>query len=150
LSIDRTALFGALTFGLLISSAAVADEPKVEVNTEVVLASNNGQGVEPASLAPMKDKFLKEGFAFTSFKLLKQQKLVLVKNRPAEVKLPNNQVATLKLEDVVEGAAKVHVRLAPVETTYTVGREGSVFIEGGHHLNGTLIFVLSPAPGVHH
>lgn len=133
-----------------LSNAALADEPKVEVSSEVVLASNDGQGVEPPSLAAMKDKFLKEGFAFTSFKQLKHQKLILVKGRPAEVKLPNNQVVTLKLEEVVNGAAKVQVRLPPTETTYTVGREGSVFIDGGHHLNGTLVFVLSPAETSRH
>jgi len=144
-TLSRVLGLGALLLSLLPSRAALADEPKVEVDTEIVLASNEGEGVEPASLAPMKDKFLKEGFAFTSFKQLKEQKLVLVRNRPADVKLPNNTVATLKLEDVVSGAAKVHVRLAPIDTTYTVGREGSVFIDGGHHQKGTLIFVLSPA-----
>lgn len=141
---------GFATLGaLLLTFAAWAEEPKVEVNTEIVLASNEGQGVEPESLAPMRDKFLKEGFSFTSFKRLKEQKLVLVKNRTADVKLPNNQVATLKLEDIVNGAAKVHVRLPPIDTTYTVGREGSVFIDGGHHGKGTLVLVLSPADAAH-
>jgi hypothetical protein len=146
--LPRAARLATLAGALLLTPSALADEPKVEINTEIVLASNDGQGVEPASLAPMKDKFLKEGFSFTSFKQLKQQKLVLVRNHAAELKLPNNQVATLKLEEMVDGVAKVHVRLPPIDTTYTVGREGSVFIDGGHHQKGTLVLVLSPA-GAH-
>jgi hypothetical protein len=116
----------------------------------VVLASNEGTGVDPPSLAPMKDKFLKEGFAFTSFKQLKEQKLVLVKGRPAEVKLPNGVTVTLKLEAVDNGVAKVRVRVPPTDTTYSLGREGSVFIGGGHHEKGTLVFVLSPSESAKH
>ncbi len=139
-----------ILLGLFLSSAALAEDPKVEVNAQIILASNEGQGVEPATLAPMKDKFRKEGFSFTSFKELKSQKLVLVKNHPSEVRLPNNKVATLTLEDVVAGAARIHVRLAPNDVSYTLGREGSVFIEGGHHLNGTLVLVLSPVEAARH
>ena len=150
MTLSRVSGLGALAFGVLLSGAARADEPKVEINTQSILASNDGQGVEPASLAAMKDKFSKEGFAFTSFKELKQQALVLAKGREVEVKLPNGQDVHLRLDDVVGGVAKIHVRLPPIDTTYTLGREGSVFIDGGHHQKGTLVFVLSPADAARH
>jgi hypothetical protein len=63
------------------------------------------------------------------------------------VRLPNNKAATLTLLTVKGSQSQVSVSLPPLHTTYTLGREGSVYLQAGPHANGVLILVLTPAAG---
>ena len=124
-----------------------AEDPKVDLRAEVILASNQGNAIEPASLSSVKDEFASAGIVFTSYKQLSSEKLSIDKQHPAEVKLPNGKTASLKLEDLKEGKATVKVRGLGAEVVIQLGREGSVFQRVGAHQGGQLILMLTPGRG---
>lgn len=136
-------LLPLLGFLAVVHAAAVRAEDHVQVNADVVQMSNQGNSVDPA-LASMKSTFSKEGFAFSSYKRLSSQRLSLSSKSPTDLALPNGQRATLKLDGVKNGAATIAVRVGAVNTSYTLGKEGSVFINFGHQNGGELVLVLSP------
>ena len=75
----------ALGVGVLfVSTAALAEEEKVELATRVVVASNQGTTVDP-QLGKMKAEFARQGISFTSWKQHSEQKVSLEKNKPARV-----------------------------------------------------------------
>lgn len=141
--VDRRALLlGALV--LAWAPAARADgQPagKVEVMVQTVHASTLGTVLEPPSLRAMKEAFSKNT-KYTSFKQLSLEKVVVTAS-PVELKLANGKTASLKLEELKGGSAKVRVKLPPLDTVYTLGREGSLYIAGGAHDSGDLWLVLS-------
>jgi hypothetical protein len=123
---------------------ALADPPKVEVMAEVVLASNKDNTIEPPELAKMKDKFGSAGFSFTSYRRLSVQKVALVKVPPTVLDLPNQKKVQLKLEDLKDGTATVRLEIAKlINTTVSLGKEGSVFQHAGPHDGGQLFLVLT-------
>jgi hypothetical protein len=123
--------------------SALAADAKVDVVVEQVHASNNGTSVDPA-LTPMKASFSQAGLNYTSFHRLSREPTALEKGKAKEVALANGRSAKLTLTSVQSGEAHVAVSLPPVETTYKLGREGSVYIQAGPHNGGVLILVLSP------
>jgi hypothetical protein len=56
---QTTAVLALLSLGVLWPLAAHAQEQKVKIRVEVVLASNKGDTVDPPELAQMKDTFRK-------------------------------------------------------------------------------------------
>ncbi len=129
------------------SGVALAAEPKVRISAEVILASNNGNIIDPPALARMKNQFSQKGFAFTSYRRLSSEKLSL-KREPVELKLPNQRTATLRLDAMKAGVATVRVDISDLSsTTLTMGREGSLFQHAGDHAGGQLILKLSPDHG---
>lgn len=135
------AAVSALFFSLALPAQAAE---KVEVVAEVVLASTSGNLIDPPSLARMKAEFAQ--FKFTSFKRLSQQTVVL-SGAPTVLNLPNKKKVTLKLESLKAGVATIGVDSPPLKTSYTLGREGSVYITSGKHAEGDLVLVLSPVEG---
>lgn len=141
-------MLALLSLGVMLSPLAVhAQEQKVKIQVEVVLASNKGDTVDPPELAQMKETFRKQNFSFTSFKRLSQQTLEVGANKPTEVRLPNGVNASLKLLGLKEGIATVRVDI-PQQSGVDVelGRQGSVYQKAGKHVGGELILVLSPPP----
>ena len=136
------AIFGALS--LLCASVAFADAGRVDVQVDVVHASDKGKAIDPPSLKHMQESFSQSGFNYSSYRRLSSQRLSLAPNQAQQVKLPNGRTATLTLKDVSANVAHIHVSVPPLETTYALGREGSVFIQGGPQGGGMLILVLSP------
>ena len=130
---------------VLVPLAAQAQEQKVKIQVEVVLASNKGDTVEPPELAQMKETFRKQNFSFTSFKRLSLETLEVGAAKPTEVRLPNGVNASLKLLALKEGIATVRVDI-PQQSGVDVelGRQGSVYQKAGKHVGGELILVLSP------
>jgi hypothetical protein len=130
-----------LSTSLVLSAQAFA-EPKVEVMADVVHASN--QGATDSALFNMKAMFSAEGFGFTSYRRLSSAKLAIQKHKAADIHLPNGQTASVKLDELKDGKAHLRVSVPPGETVYTLGREGSVFVDAGPYKGGSLILVLSP------
>jgi hypothetical protein len=129
---------------LLLALPALA-ESRVSLLAEVVQASNEGTGVDPG-LEKMREQFAKSGISYKSYRRLSEQPLQLALGKPAEVKLPNGK-ATLTLLSVKGSQSQVSVSLPPLHTTYTLGREGSVYLQAGPHGAGVLILVLTPSAG---
>ncbi|MFZ5468273.1 MAG: hypothetical protein ACOZIN_02450 [Myxococcota bacterium] len=136
-SLGRALCLGALFLPL----AVLAEGPKVEVLAEVVLASMEGNLVDPPSLAPMQKK-LAQRKKYGSLRRLSVQKVV-VAQAPSQLRLPNEKVATFQLKELKEGVAKVEVKVPPLSTVYTLGREGSLYQAAGEHQGGDLWLVLS-------
>jgi hypothetical protein len=132
--------------GLLLAPwVASAQDEKVKVKVEVVLASSKGTAVEPEELSKMKETFQKQNFNFTSFKRLSQETVEVGSKQSTEVRLPNGVNATLRLLALKEGIATVRVdipRLSAMDVE--LGRQGSVYQKAGRHVGGELILVLSP------
>ena len=141
--INSSAIAAVVT--LLVAGAALAQGQKVDVRVEVVHATDKGNAIEPPSLKHMQEAFSQSGFNYKSYRRLSEEQLSLEAGQPKKVALPNGRTATLSLVGVKDNVAQVHVALPPLETTYTLGRENSVFIQGGPHNGGMLVLVLSPA-----
>lgn len=134
-----------LGLGLVLPVAARAQDEKVNVQAEVVLASKKGSEVEPPELAKMKEQFQKQNFNFTSFKRLSLQVLEVTAAKPTELKLPSGTNASLQLLGMKDGIATVRVAI-PRQPTLDVelGRQGAVYQKAGKYVGGELILVLSP------
>lgn len=130
---------------LMLPLASSAQEQKVQVQAEVVLASKKGSEVEPPELAKMKEQFQKQNFNFTSFKRLSLEVLEVSAQKPTEVKLPSGTNASLQLLGMKDGIATVRVAI-PRQPTLDVelGRQGAVYQKAGKYVGGELILVLSP------
>lgn len=135
---------GLALVGMLAAATALAEDPKVLVMADVILASNEGNVIDPPSLVSVKDEFASTGLAFTSYRRLSSEQVSLTKGKPAELKLPNKKTATLKLEDIKEGTATVKVNAGGAEVGVQLGRAGSVFVRAGAHQSGQLVLMLSP------
>jgi len=127
----------------LTALPAVADN-HVALLAEVVQATNDASGVDPG-LERMREQFAKSGITYKSYRRLSHEQLQLAAGKPAEVRLPNAKTATLTLLSVKGSQSQVSVSLPPLQTTYTLGREGSVYLQAGPHANGVLILVLTPS-----
>ncbi|GEL72309.1 hypothetical protein MVI01_40930 [Myxococcus virescens] len=138
-------LWALLGLGLLLPMAASAQDAKVQVQVEVVLASKKGAEVDPPELEKMKEQFQKQNFSFTSFKRLSNEVLTVSAKSASEVKLPNGANATLQLQGIKDGTATVRVAI-PRQPTLDVelGRQGAVYQKAGKYVGGELILVLSP------
>lgn len=135
-----TALFAVLCS----ASVAFADDHKVEVQAEVVHLSKSGEVIDPPKLAEMKKTFDAQGLSFSSYKRLSDERLTLEAKKPVSVKLPNKKSAQVSLDAVNDGVAQVSVQMPPLDKVqYKLGREGSLFIDGGSHQGGKLVLVLS-------
>jgi len=132
-----------LTVGL--SVPAQAQEEKVELKADLVLVSNQGQTVD-AGLEGMRDAFARKHLNFTSFKRLSSEAVRLDAKKSRDIRLPNGKNASLKLLKLEKGEATVEVIVNKVvNTQYTLGREGSVFVNTGRVQDGEMFLVLSPS-----
>jgi len=134
-----------LLSALLLAVPAAADG-RISLLADVVQASNDGTGVDPG-LEKMREQFAKSGITYKSYRRLSEVPLQLALGKPAEVRLPNGKAATVTLLSVKGTQSQVSVSLPPLHTTYTLGREGSVYLQAGPHAGGVLILVLTPSGG---
>lgn len=131
--------------GLLLATPALS-ENRVVLSAEVVQASNESTGVD-AGLEKMREQFAKSGIVYKSYRRLSHEQLQLALGKAVELRLPNAKTASLTLLSMKGSQSQVSVSLPPVQTTYTLGREGSVYLQAGPHANGVLILVLTPTGG---
>jgi hypothetical protein len=127
----------------LLLALPAAAENHVALSADVVQASNEGTGVD-AGLEKMREQFAKSGIVYKSYRRLSHEALQLAQGKPVEVRLPNTKTATLTLLSLKGSQSEVSVSLPPVQTTYILGREGSVYLQAGPHALGVLILVLTP------
>lgn len=136
----------ALT-ALLFATAAFADE-KVAVVAEVVTVSKQGNEVDPPSLQTMKDEFKKspQSAAYTSFKRVSTQKLVLEKGKSVTVQLLGSGQAQVRLDSLQQDTAQISVDVPKlVKTSLTLGKKGALYQQVSRQGTDPLVFlVLSP------
>ena len=127
----------------LLAVPALADEQKVSVQVEVVVASLSGNTIDPPALKAMQDAMAKK-VKYGSLKRVSNEKLELVV-KPHPMKLPNSVEAALSLEELKNYVATVRVRVPPADTTYKLGKKGSLYVQAGKQGDDDLWLVLSPA-----
>ena len=140
------AVYPSTVFAALLLATPALCQSRVVLSTDVVQASNDGGGVD-AGLEKMREQFAKSGIVYKSYRRLSHEQLQLALGKAVEVRLPNAKTASLTLLSMKGSQSQVSVSLPPVQTTYTLGREGSVYLQAGPHANGVLILVLTPTGG---
>ena len=137
---------GSTVLAALLLATPALSQSHVALAADVVQASNEGAGVD-AGLEKMREQFAKSGIVYKSYRRVSHEQLQLLLQRAVEVRLPNAKTATLTLLSLKGSQSQVSVSLPPLQTTYTLGREGSVYLQAGPHANGVLILVLTPVGG---
>lgn len=126
---------------VLLSLTTLAAEPAVPVQADVVFASTAAGTVDPA-LAKMREAMASK-VKYLTMKKLDSKKLELLQNKPQLVALPNQKQAELTLQALKENVATVKVKLPPTEAVYSLGRDKSLYVQGGAHEGGELWLVVS-------
>ena len=125
---------------ILLAVPAGAETPQVSIQVEVVQASLKGEGVDPSSLEAVKAKLSKKA-RYTSLRRLSLETLAT----PVQLKLPNQKVASISLEELKDGVARLKVTVPPLSTVYTLGQEGTLYQAAGEMGDDDLWLLLSAA-----
>jgi hypothetical protein len=134
-----TKLLGAAA--VVFSLTALAAEPSVTVQADVVYASTAPGTVEPA-LTKMRDQMAPK-VKYQTMKKLDAKKLELVQDKMQSVALPNQGKAELTLQQMKENVATVKVKTPSVETVYTLAKDKTLSAPAGQHDGGDLWLVVS-------
>jgi hypothetical protein len=129
---------------LVLAPALALAQDTVKVRADVVLAKLEAGSFEPDSLRAMQKAFEKK-VKYGSLKQLSTQTVSLAAARPVVVPLPNAKKAELSLEALTADVAQLRVKVPPTDTVYTLGKQGSLYVQAGTHEGGDLWLVLSPA-----
>lgn len=138
-----------LALAALLPALAFAQDPKTEaakvsVKAEVVLASVEGNEIDPPALKAMQQAFEKK-VKYGYLKRVLEQTVQVESKQPTMVKLPNGKDASLQLEKLEADVATLRVKLHPADATYKLGQKGSLYFQGGKHDGKDVWLVLSPA-----
>jgi hypothetical protein len=123
-----------------VKSAALAAEPNVPVQADVVFASTEKGAVDPTLQRMQEALFQKVRYA-TLRKL--SSSTVTLASKAQALQLPNRKTAELSLDSLKQDVATVRVKLPPAEATYTLARDKSLYLQAGSHEGGDLWLVLS-------
>jgi hypothetical protein len=132
----------------LVAPLVFAAEPKpadkVQVKAEVVLAAVEGNELDPPALKAMQQAFSEKKVTYGYLKRVLEQPLT-VTTKPVTVKLPNGKDANVLLEKLEKDVATLRVKVPPADATYTLGKTGNLYVQGGKHEGKDVWLVLSPA-----
>lgn len=128
---------------LLAAFPAFAEDPKVDVQADVVHATMQAGTIEPG-LQPMQTTLGRgeQGKKYGGLKKLSTQRLTL-HAKPTPLPLPNGANAELSLVALEKGVSTVKVKVAPSEAVLKLGKQGSLYQHAGTFENGDLWLVLS-------
>jgi hypothetical protein len=126
----------------LLAAPALAQDKntRVPVQAEVVLASTTA-GTVDSTLLPMQET-LATRVKYQSMKKVSSVKLQL-SSAPSSVALPNQKTAEVSLVSLKDNVAQVKVKVPPVDATYSLGKQKSLYVQAGPHEGGDLWLVLS-------
>lgn len=122
-----------------VATTVTAADPKVPVLAEVILASTSTGTVEKG-LEGMQSA-LSSKVRYLSLKRLSTQTLS-IESKIQTIAIPGGQTAELKLEALKDGVATLRVKLPPTDTTYSLAKGKSLYLQAGSHDGGDLWLVL--------
>lgn len=125
----------------LFSLWALAADPSVTVQADVVFASTAPGTVEPA-LLKTRDQMAGTK-KYLTMKKLDSKKLELVQNKVQTIALPDSKQVELTLQGLKANVATLKVKTPQVETVYSLARDKSLFTQAGSKEDGDLWLVLS-------
>ena len=125
---------------LVVGAPAFADDKKVPVQAEVVLASTQVGPVDP-ELASMQ-LTLATRVKYRSMHKVSSVRLQL-SAVPSSLALPNQKLAEVTLLGLKDNVAQLRLKVPPLDATYSLGKEKSLYVQAGSHSGGDLWVVLS-------
>ncbi|PZR05974.1 MAG: hypothetical protein DI536_31430 [Archangium gephyra] len=126
---------------MTLGAVALAADPEVPVQADVVFASTAAGTVEP-TLIRMRDAMASK-VKYQTLRKVESKTLTLVKDRPQNIALPNKKSAEVVLQKVEANVATVKVKVPPTEAVYQLAREKVLYVQGGEHDGGQLWLLLS-------
>lgn len=136
----------ALALLLAAAAAGSASPDTVTVDVGVVLASNEGNVIDP-SLAALRNK-LQSMFNYTSYRLLERKRHTYPVGETANFQLPGGR--RMRVTPVPADAKKVRLDVRITEdgrnvltTTLVLSRGGMVLVGGPPYQSGVLILLIS-------
>jgi hypothetical protein len=139
---ERGSLFivAAAAAAILWPAQAPAAGP-VALEVKIILASNDGQGVDP-SLASLQDRLDK--LKFNSYRLLSTLELILTPPKGGTVSLPNGQVLRVEAVQIQGDRVNMTVSVADlVKTGISLANRGTFMLGGINEERGELILAIS-------
>jgi hypothetical protein len=135
-------IFLPLIFLFSISHA----HAQVNARLRVIQASNAGSVVDPS----LRDVYGKLGslFSFTSYRLLREQDIVLTLNQPVKVQAHPEVFIEATLVGLQAGIAEIRVRINRnradiLNTQVRLSPDRTVLVGGSRHGEGVVIYALS-------
>src|SRR5262245_42116897 len=124
----------ALLLAAPVVSAEEAPRPadKVNVRAEVVLAAKDGNEIDPPARKAMQQALAEKKVVYGYLKRVVDQPLT-VTTEPVTVKMPNGKDANVMLEKLEKDVATLRVKVPPADATYTLGKTGNLYVQGGKH-----------------
>jgi hypothetical protein len=139
---ERGSLFvAAAAAAAILWPAQVPAAGPVALSVKIILASNDGRGVDPA-LASLQDRLDK--LKFNSYRLLSTKQLTLTPPNGGTVDLPNGQI--LRVEGVQIEGDRVNMTVSVanvVKTAISLANEGTFMLGGINEDRGELILAIS-------
>jgi hypothetical protein len=137
---NHVALACVIAFGALVWTVPAMAQT-VNVDVQVIVASNDGAGVERA-LQPMQTNLTRQFSLFDSFRLASSHALILRVGETREVPLPGGGVATLEVVSLRDGAATIRIGIPGGSSTITT-HGGLVFVGGSRAPDGRIILAIT-------
>jgi hypothetical protein len=128
----------------MLPSAAWAGEPEVKFRVHVLLATSQGDHVDPQIGKRIREYLTKSfGARYSSFRQLDTRVLRVGLDKTGEMPLPDQSTLGLRFRDIHGEFVKLTMTIKDLRTTIRI-RNGGLFFQAGHrYKNGILILAIS-------
>lgn len=133
-----------LVFLFMLPSVAWAGEPEVKFRVTVLLATAQGDHVDPQINKRIREYLAKSfGARYSSFRQLDTRVLRVALDKTGEMLLPDQTSLGLRFRDIHGEFVKLTMSIKDLQTTIRI-RNGGLFFQAGHrYKNGVLILAIS-------
>jgi hypothetical protein len=134
----------ASLFLFLAAAPASHGQEGVPILVQVILASNTGHGFEPPALARIVKLLGSPYNKYSSYRLVKSQRLVLPPQRSGLVTLPGNRVLVVTPLSATAGAAQIEASIKGyIRSKFFLRRGATQFIGGLSEPGGDLLIAIT-------
>lgn len=133
-----TLLMLLLSLALLAFSTSAWAQDRVQVQVDVIVASNDHSEVDRALRSSASS--LRAQFAnFTGFRLASSTQLALTQSGAQQVALPGGSQATFRLQSAQQGRYQIQIAVRGGQTTFDAQQGGMIYVGGPRAPDGTII-----------
>ncbi len=133
-----------LVFLFMLPSMVWAGEPEVKFRVTVLLATAQGDHVDPQIGKRIREYLAKSfGARYSSFRQLDTRVLRVALDKTGEMLLPDQSTLGLRFRDIHGEFVKLTMTIKDLQTTIRI-RNGGLFFQAGHrYKNGILVLAIS-------
>ncbi|MEO5656946.1 MAG: hypothetical protein ABIO65_10110 [Nitrospiria bacterium] len=136
---------GLLIAVVLLGAAAAWGQSAVNLNVQVIHASNTGKAVDPA-LAKIRSQL--SSFKYTNYALLETRPFTTAIGAKHAMPLPGGKILDLYPYGVSGGSLELLVTITDgakrvLDTTFRLSNGGTILVGGPTHADGVLIVAIS-------